>query len=75
LKKHRRVYWNIFSLLTTVVVMVLHNSELSLLKQGISQNPQKMPGQFYKNPEKRRLNRADSRNPRDRVFSHSRGIF
>jgi len=44
LKKHRRVYWNIFSLLTTVVVMVLHNSELSMLKQGIRQNPQKMPG-------------------------------
>lgn len=31
LKKHRRGYWNIFSLLRTVVDMVLHNSELSLL--------------------------------------------
>ena len=31
LKKHRKGYWNIFSLLRTVVVMVLHNSELSLL--------------------------------------------
>ena len=31
LKKHRRGYWYIFSLLRTVVDMVLHNSELSLL--------------------------------------------
>ena len=31
LKKHRKGYWNIFSLLRTVVVMVLHNCELSLL--------------------------------------------
>lgn len=31
LKKHRRGYWNIFSLLRKVIVMVLHNCELCLL--------------------------------------------
>ncbi len=31
LKKLRRGYWNIFSLFRTVIVVVLHKSELSLL--------------------------------------------
>ncbi len=31
LRKHRKGYWNIFRLLTKVIVVVLHNSELSQL--------------------------------------------